>query len=61
MRKKTWSPFFTGALVGSLAGAVAGTLLSQHTTHLVAALIDIVDRRLTDAEREKIRFDLLLQ
>jgi hypothetical protein len=61
VRKNTWSPFFTGALVGGLAGAVAGTLLSQHTMHLVTAFVGLVDRRLTDAEREKIRFDLLLQ
>lgn len=61
MRKKTWSPFIAGAVAGSIAGAVAGTLLSQHTLHLVAAFVGLVDRRLTDAEREKIRFDLLLQ
>ena len=54
-------PFLIGTAVGGVAGAVAGTLLSNQTSHLVAALIDLVDRRLTDAERDKLRFELLLQ
>jgi hypothetical protein len=44
-----------------MAGAVAGTLLSQHMLHLISAFVGVVDRRLSEAEREKIRFELLLQ
>jgi hypothetical protein len=40
---------------------VVGTLLSQHVVHLLSAFVGVVDRRLTEAEREKIRFELLLQ
>ena len=56
-----WGPFIVGVTVGGVAGAVAGTLLSQHVVHLLSAFVGVVDRRLTEAEREKIRFELLLQ
>ena len=54
-------PFLLGAAVGGVAGAVVGTLLSQHTMHLVASVITLVDRRLRESERERLRFELLLQ
>ena len=54
-------PFLLGAAVGGVAGAVVGTVLSQHTTHLVAAAIAVVDRRLHEADRERLKFELLLQ
>ncbi|HEY8445783.1 MAG TPA: hypothetical protein VIL01_01630 [Thermomicrobiales bacterium] len=54
-------PFLIGAAVGGVAGAIVGTLLSQHTTHLIASLIAIADRRLRESERERLRFELLLQ
>lgn len=54
-------PFLLGAAVGGVAGAVVGTVLSQHTTHLVATLIAVVDRRLHEADRERLKFELLLQ
>jgi hypothetical protein len=54
-------PFLLGAAVGGVAGAVVGTVLSQHTTQLVAAMIGLVDRRLHEADRERLKFELLLQ
>jgi hypothetical protein len=50
-----------GAAVGGVAGAVVGTVLSQHTTHLIATMIAVVDRRLHEADRERLKFELLLQ
>jgi hypothetical protein len=54
-------PFLLGAAVGGVAGAVVGTVLSQHTMQLIAALIGVVDRRLHEADRERLKFELLLQ
>lgn len=54
-------PFLVGTAVGGLAGAVAGTLLSQQTRRLLIGLIHLVGRRLSDAERDQLRFELLLQ
>ncbi len=54
-------PFLVGTAVGGVAGAVAGTLLSQQTRRLLIGLIHLVGRRLTDAERDQLRFELLLQ
>jgi hypothetical protein len=55
------APFLAGAAVGAVAGVVAGTLLSRHTVHLIAALIGAVDRRLSSEERDQLPFELLLQ
>ena len=55
------APFLAGAAVGAAAGIVAGTLLSRHAVHLIAALIGAVDRRLSHEERDQLRFELLLQ
>lgn len=57
----TMTPFLLGTAVGGVAGAVAGTLLSQQTRRLLVGLIHLVGRRLTDAERDELRFELLLQ
>ncbi len=54
-------PFLMGTAVGGIAGAVAGTLLSQQTRRLLIGLIHLVGRRLSDAERDQLRFELLLQ
>lgn len=54
-------PFLMGTAVGVTAGAVAGTLLSQRTRRLLVGLFHLFSRRLTEAEREEFRFELLLQ
>ncbi len=54
-------PFLLGAAVGATAGAVAGTLMSRYGVHLVAAMFGAVDRRMSRDERDKLRFELLLQ
>ena len=54
-------PFLVGTPVGGVAGAVAGTLLSHQTRRLLLGLIHLVTRRLSDAERDELRFELLLQ
>lgn len=54
-------PFLIGTAVGGVTGAVAGTLLSQATRRLLVGLIHLVTRRLTDDERDELRFELLLQ
>jgi hypothetical protein len=59
--QEAWIPFLLGAAVGGVAGAVVGTVLSQHTTHLIATVIGVVDRRLHEADRERLKFELLLQ
>lgn len=54
-------PFLIGTAVGGVTGAVVGTLLSQSTRRLLVGLIHLVTRRLTDDERDELRFELLLQ
>jgi hypothetical protein len=54
-------PFLLGTLVGGVAGAIAGTLLCHQTTGLATAVLDVIDRRLNAEERERLRFDLMLQ
>lgn len=54
-------PFLLGTAVGATAGAVAGTLMTRYGVHLIAAMIGAVDRRISRDERDKLRFDLLLQ
>ncbi|MGH2533996.1 MAG: hypothetical protein ACRDJW_17070 [Thermomicrobiales bacterium] len=64
---KPWSinrvlvPFLLGTAVGGVAGAVAGALLCHQTSALATAVLDLIDRRLNEAERERLRFDLMLQ
>ena len=54
-------PFLLGTMVGALAGAVAGTLLSDRTRALLLGLIQLSGREMSEAEREQLRFELLLQ
>jgi hypothetical protein len=54
-------PFLVGTIVGGIAGAVAGTLLCEQTTHIASSLLNVLDRRLNESERERLRFELLLQ
>ena len=53
--------FMLGTVVGALAGAVLGTLISPHTRAYLVGLYQLVSRRLSSAERDKLRFELLLQ
>ena len=54
-------PFLLGTAIGAVAGAVAGTLLSDRTRRLLVGLIRLAGRRLSDSERDELRFELLLQ
>lgn len=55
------APFLIGALVGGLAGAVIGTLLSPHTRGFLIGLYHLINRRLASSDRDQLRFELLLQ
>jgi hypothetical protein len=55
------SPFLLGTLVGGVAGAILGTALSPHTRGFVVGLYHLISRRLSSAERDQLRFELLLQ
>ena len=54
-------PFLLGTVVGGVAGAVVGTVLSPHTRGFVVGLYHLVNRRLASSERDQLRFELLLQ
>ena len=54
-------PFIAGTIVGGLAGTILGTALSPHTRGFVVGLYHLVSRRLSSAERDQLRFELLLQ
>jgi predicted lipid-binding transport protein (Tim44 family) len=54
-------PFLFGTLVGGLAGAALGTLLSHHTRGFFVGLYQLLSRRLSSSERDQLRFELLLQ
>lgn len=54
-------PFILGTVIGGLTGAVLGTALSPHTRGFVIGLYHLLNRRLTAAERDQLRFELLLQ
>lgn len=55
------APFLIGTAVGGLLGAVVGTLLSNVTRRLLFWLIQLAGRRLSDEDRDRLRFELLLQ
>jgi hypothetical protein len=55
------APFLIGTAVGGLAGAVVGTLLSAYTAQAVAALIHVAGRRSVERDRERLKFELMLQ
>lgn len=54
-------PFLIGTAVGGLAGALLGTLLSAYTAQAVAALIHVAGRRSVERDRERLKFELMLQ
>jgi hypothetical protein len=54
-------PFLAGTLVGGIAGAALGTALSPHTRGFLVGLYHLISRRLSSAERDQLRFELLLQ
>jgi hypothetical protein len=53
--------FMLGTVIGALAGALLGTLVSPHTRAYLVGLYQLASRRLSSAERDKLRFELLLQ
>ncbi len=53
--------FSLGIGVGAIGGVVVGTLLGKHVIHLVGMLIGIIDRRFSNGDEERIKFELLLQ
>jgi hypothetical protein len=55
------APFVAGTLVGAAAGLTLGAFLSGHLAHAVAAIVHAADRRGIERDRERLRFDLLLQ
>jgi hypothetical protein len=55
------APFLLGTVVGGIAGALLGTALSPHTRGYLVGLYHLVNRRLSSAERDQLRFELLLQ
>lgn len=61
VRGQAVRPFLMGTAVGGVAGAIVGGLLSQPTRRLLVALIHLAGRRLNDADRDRLRFELLLQ
>jgi hypothetical protein len=54
-------PFLVGTLVGGLAGAALGTVLSRHTRGFFVGLYHLLSRRLSSSDRDQLRFELLLQ
>lgn len=53
--------FMLGTVIGALVGALLGTLVSPHTRAYLVGLYQLASRRLSSAERDKLRFELLLQ
>ncbi len=53
--------FMLGTVIGALAGALLGALISPHTRAYLVGLYQLASRRLSSAERDKLRFELLLQ
>ena len=54
-------PFIVGTLLGGAAGLTLGAMLSGHLAHAIAAVVHAADRRGIERDRERFRFDLLLQ
>ena len=55
------APFLAGAALGGAAGVLIGTLLSAYTAQAVAALIHFTGRRSVERDRERLKFELMLQ
>lgn len=54
-------PFLVGTAVGGIAGALIGTLLSAYIAQAVAALVHVAGRRSIERDRERLKFELMLQ
>jgi hypothetical protein len=54
-------PFLVGTAVGGVAGALVGALLSAYAAQAVAALIHVAGRRSVERDRERLKFELMLQ
>ncbi len=54
-------PFLVGVATGGLAGAVIGTLVGAEVVQHVSGAAGRIERKLTNAERDELRFELLLQ
>jgi hypothetical protein len=54
-------PFIVGTIVGGVAGALLGTALSSHTRGFIVGLYQLAQRRLASSDRDRLRFELLLQ
>ncbi|MFN8591266.1 MAG: hypothetical protein U0031_07350 [Thermomicrobiales bacterium] len=54
-------PFVLGTFFGAVVGALVGTALGPHTRGFVVGLYHLINRRLSSAERDQLRFELLLQ
>ncbi|CAN5665143.1 hypothetical protein BH23CHL5_BH23CHL5_03340 [soil metagenome] len=54
-------PFFLGAVVGGLAGAVLAATLGRQTAEAVASLANAIDRKANRGASDRPRFELLLQ
>lgn len=55
------APFVVGTLVGGIAGTIVGTALSPYTRGMIVGLYHLIIRRVSSAERDQLRFELLLQ
>lgn len=53
--------FVLGTVVGGIAGTIVGTVLSPYTRGMIVGLYHLINRRLSSAERDQLRFELLLQ
>jgi hypothetical protein len=60
-RSSPVKPFVVGTLIGGMTGAIIGTALSPYTRGLFIGLYHLISRRLSSAERDQLRFELLLQ
>jgi hypothetical protein len=53
-------PFLLGTAVGGVAGAVVGTIFSEHAVHFLAAVIHAANRR-GGRDDDRLNFELMLQ
>ncbi len=54
-------PFLVGVATGGVAGAIIGTLVGTEVVQIVTGAADRIERKLTKAERDELRFELMLQ
>jgi len=60
-RRPHLGSFVIGSMVGGIVGAIVGTALSPYTRGVFVGLYHLLNRRLSSAERDQLRFELLLQ